>query len=267
MRSAAAWALRGAVRLAIGSCVVALLLAGVMGGDAGERFATTAYLAVIFAAVALALERLFPQPREPIARPAELSFPVALFFTLALVVFVGIVAALVARPGAEAQIFIVCFALVLVAALARSGAIAAMNAALLRGGAVAAVMRYAVAFGIAAIALVPLVSADAAEAAARTGYRAFLFATLLFAWLLFAPTALGVRLRSRFANELTQLDALGQTLLFQRITTWAAIVAAGALVVASLLRNAFAEPLAVTAYVAAAAAAFGVVMECRRLRA
>ncbi|MFZ0365573.1 MAG: hypothetical protein WAL67_15330, partial [Candidatus Cybelea sp.] len=100
--SALGWALRGAIGLAIVTCIVALLLAACLSGDASERFATTAYLAALFAAIALAITHFVPQVDRQ-ERPAYSlpAFPALLGCALGIVVFVSVVAVLVSQPGGE----------------------------------------------------------------------------------------------------------------------------------------------------------------------
>ena len=74
-RSEMAWALEAALRFAIGTCVVALLVATTLSGEAAERFATVAYLAAIFAALTLAVGRFVPWLlRQMVMRSRDPSF-------------------------------------------------------------------------------------------------------------------------------------------------------------------------------------------------
>jgi hypothetical protein len=268
--SLVSWALRGAVGFAIVTCVVALLLAAYLSGEASERFATTAYLAAVFAAVALAITQFVPgtdrQERPARSMPA---FPTLLGSALGVLVFVSVVAALVSQPGGELIALVVGFGLVVLAALARRGTFGPLNARLAalrpRSLRVAATHGLAASFG--ALAVAPLLPDDAAGIAAAFGYRLFFVAALLLLWSLLAPTNAGAFARERYARAIGYVDRLARDLLFERLATYASALAAVAFVTASLLRGAFAEPLATIGYLASIACAIGVAMECRRLRA
>lgn len=264
------WALRGAVGFAIVTCVVALLLAAYLSGDASERFATTAYLAAVFAAVALAITQFVPgtdrQERPARSMPA---FPTLLGSALGILVFISVVAALVSQPGGELIALVAGFGLVVLAALVRRGTFGPLNARLAalrpRSLRVAATHGLAASFG--ALAVAPLLPDDAAGIAAAFGYRLFFVAALLLLWSLLAPTNAGAFARERYARAIGYVDRLARDLLFERLATYAAALAAVAFLTASLLRGAFAEPLATIGYLASIACAIGVAMECRRLRA
>ena len=264
------WALRGAVGFAIVTCVVALLLAAYLSGDASERFATTAYLAAVFAAVALAITQFVPgtdrQERPAHSMPA---FPTLLGWALGILVFISVVAALVSQPGGELIALVAGFGLVVLAALVRRGTFVPLNARLAalrpRSLRVAATHGLAASFG--ALAVAPLLPDDAAGIAAAFGYRLFFVAALLLLWSLLAPTNAGAFARQSYARAIGYVDRLARDLLFERLATYAAALAAVAFVAASLLRGAFAEPLATIGYLASIACAIGVAMECRRLRA
>lgn len=265
-RSVLAWALGRALRFAIGTCVVALLLATTLSGEAAERFATTAYLAAIFAALALALQRFLPRTGAEERSAASAAFPAFLSYSIGVVIFLSIVATLASQPGAEVLALVVAFALVLVAVLVRCGTIAALNVTLTRGGRIVAASRYAVVAVVGALALAALLGGDAAESIVRFAFRLTIVATLLIAASLLAPTNAGAWLQKSYAQTVERLDRFAPAFVFERTASYAAIVAVAAMIQASLLPPPFAEPFAITAYVAAAAAAFGVAMECRRLR-
>jgi hypothetical protein len=270
-RSLIGWALRGAVGFAIVTCVVALLLATYPSGDASERFATTAYLAAVFAAVALAITQFVPgtdrQERSLSSMPA---FPALLGSALGIVAFVSVAAALVSQPGGELIALIAGFGLVILAALVRRGTFVPLNARLAaalrpRSLRVAATHGLAASFG--ALAVAPLLPDDATGIAAAFGYRLFFVAAVLLLWSLLARTNAGAFTRQRYERAIGYVDRLARELLFERLATYAAALAAAAFVAASLLRGAFAEPLATIGYLASLACAIGVAMECRRLRA
>jgi hypothetical protein len=260
--AAVAWALRRALRVAIATAVVALLFATTLSGEGAERLATTAYLAAIFAGVALIVARFLPQPAPESAIP-ERAFPVFIAFLFGVGALVGAGVALASLPGAEALAIIASFALVAVTALARSGSLAALNAALVRYGAVAAVTRYAIALALCALAVAALFGS---EAAANLAYRLAFVAALGLCVTLIAPTRAGLFLRELFARSGSALDRLGDTFSRERIAGYATAIAVAALISAMLLARDEAEPLAIAAWVAAAAATLAVAVECRRLR-
>jgi hypothetical protein len=261
-----AWALTRALRFAIGTCVVALILATTLSGETAERFATTAYLAAIVAAVALAAGRFLPVASQESAAVPVPVFPKFLAYSTGLAFFLSLAAALVSQPGAEALAIIACFALVFLAVLVRCGTMAAFNTRLVRGGFIEAAIRYAVLFGISALAIAGLVPSDAVDSLTKFAYRLMILATLLLCVSLIAPTRAGLWVQRSSVRTVAWLDQLADAFVFERTVSYAAIVAVAAIALASLLPAPFAEPFAIAAYTAAVCAAVGVAMECRRLR-
>jgi len=264
--SGLAWALERAVRFAIATAVVALVISASLSGEGAERLATTAYLAIIFVAVALAAKRFLPSVSSDDPKPASALFPSFLTFSIGVAVFLSVVASLVAQPGAELLVIVSCLGLVLVAVTMRSGSLAALNARLMRGGLIVAAGKYVASAGVVVLIVAATLSGDSAETAATLGYRLMLLATVLLAAALIVPTPFGALIKERYGELVRALDKQGRTFIFERTASYAAIVAAGAVVPASMLPQPFSEPFAITTYVAAIAAAFGVAMECRRLR-
>lgn len=291
MSAAAAWALGGALRFAVGICVVALFLATTLSGDAAERFATTAYLAAIFAAITLAVRRALPAAFEQRGHAAP-AFPTLLTYTIGVVLCLSIVAALVSYPGVEALVFVGSLASIVVAVLVRCGKMAALitvaraplvrasiriaaalqsaHAAVARGGTLLALRRYAVVVALCALGFAALAHRDESDYA-EFAYRVMIVATLLFALSTFAPTRAGIWLRDRLARTAGLDDRVSRALAFQRIACYAAVTCIAAMIAASLaasvLAAPFAEGSAIAAYAAAVCATFAVAMECRRLRA
>jgi hypothetical protein len=263
-RSVVAWALGRALRLAIGTCVVGLLLATTLSGEAAERFATVAYLSAIFVAFTLALGRFFPagaeQPRAPSA-----PFPAFLGYSLAVVIFLSVTAELVSQPGAEILALFAAVVLIVTVVLVRCGTVAAFNATVARGGLLVAASRYAVVAIVAMFALAAAFGRDA-ESLVALAFRLTVVATILIAISLFAPTKAGLLLQKRYRETIEELDRLSRAFVFERTAIYAAILAVAAMIAASILPQAGAQAFGVVAYVAAAAAAFGLAMECRRLR-
>jgi hypothetical protein len=258
-----AWALAHALRLAVATAVIALIVSTTLQGDGAERLATTAYLAAIFAAIVLVIQRFLP-PAEPL--PAANAFPTFLTFFVAVAILVGLAAMLVSDPGAETILIVASFAVVALAVLIRSGRLAALNAALVRGGRTEAAARYAVAIAIFALVLAALLPSDLAGGVATLAYRLMVLAALFLTVLLVAPTPAGLYLKERFARLRTRFDLLARALVFERTATSAALVAVAVLIPASLMPTAYAEPLAVAAYLAVAVAMLCIAVECRRLR-
>jgi hypothetical protein len=264
--SGIAWALGGALRLAIATAVIALVLATTLSGEGAERLATTAYLAGIFAAIALAIQRFLPAAAdEPRAISAH-AFPAFLAFFFGVAVFLGAGTALVSQPGAEALVFVGCFGLVVLAVLVRSGTVAAANATLVRGGVTVAATRYAAVIGVCALAFAALLPSDPAESVANIAYRLMIAATVFVAASLIAPTRLGLFVQRYYARLFRLLDRLAHEFVFERTASYAAVVGVALLIPASLLPGRYAEPFVIVAFGAAVAATFGVAMECRRLR-
>jgi hypothetical protein len=265
-RAALAWACGQALRLAIATCVIALVVATMSSEDAAERFATVGYIAAIFAAVALASQRLLGWDR-PIDVPSHLPpfFPRFLAFSIGVALAVFLLYACVSQPGSELLILIIALVLVVVAGLARSGTIAAMHAAIMRGGLLLGATRYAVAGAICALVIAAFAPADIADDAAGFAYRLILVAGVFLAASLVAASRLSAWIEAAYVRALSALDRRALMLTFQRSATYAALAAAAAIVLASLAEP-LAELFAILAYAAAVACALGLAMECRRLR-
>jgi hypothetical protein len=264
-RSALAWVLARALRLAIASCVVGLLLATTLSGDAAERFATAGYLAAIFAAFALALGRFFPLATAEDRRSRSAPFPIFLAYSIGVVLFLSVAAVLVSQAGAEVLALVVAVALIVTTVLVRCGTVAAFNAALVRGGFFVACCRYAVLIGVLALALAALMGTDG-ETVVSVAYRFMVFAALCIAVSLIARTKAGIWAQERYVETIAHLDRLSEAFVFERTAAYAATAAVLAMIVASLLPSMVSGPFAAIAYAAAVAAAFSVAMECRRLR-
>lgn len=257
-RSIVHWALGRALRFAVGTCVIALILATTLAGDGAERFATTAYLAAIFAALALAVQRAIPIPdeaAEPLASAAP--FPTFLAYAVGIAVLLTVVSSLVSLPGAESFALVVAIALVVASALTRSGTLAEFHAALVRGGLLVAASRYAIAVGVLALLVATFAGDEASESIVKIAYRLFLLATLFVAASLVAQTSAGEWFRARWLRTIA---------FFDRGILVAASAAAAAMVAAGILPAPYSEPFAIAAYASAACAAVGVAMECRGLR-
>jgi hypothetical protein len=268
--SAVAWALRGAVRIAIAACVIALLLAACLSGDATERFASTAYLAAFFAAIALAVKQLLPERPSKLPALSIPRFPAFLGCALGILISVSVVAALVSQPGGEVFAFAAGFGAVILAAAVRRGTFAPLAARLpvaLGPRSLRVAATHGMAASLGALAVAPLLPEDAAATAAAFAYRLFFIAAALLLWTALSQTNVGAFVQEAYARATGRLDRMARDLLFERLATYAAVAAATALIAASLLRGSFSEPFAVIAYLAGVTCAVGVAMECRRLRA
>ena len=268
-RSEIARALEAALRFAIGTCVVALLVATTLSGEAAERFATVAYLAAIFAALTLAAGRFVPSAASTdgnaTSRPV---FPSFLGYSVGGAIVLGIAAALVTDPGEELLALAGCAVLVVAIAFVRSGTFArcarALHAAVARGGFFMAAVRYTVLAATCALGLAALAPTDASESLVEFAYGLIALAALFLAGSLLAPTSTGVWLQSSYAEAVALFD---RPLVLDRAARSCAVAAVAAMILASLLPGPFAEPFAFAAYVAAAFAALVLALECRRLRA
>lgn len=252
--------------MAIVVAVVALVLATTIAGPDSERLATTAYLAAIFAAIVLVAQRFLPAPADERTTPAPIKLPSFLGFLFAVLLLLVAAAGFASDPVAEALLFVACIAFVTLAILSRTGALGFANASLVRGGFAVGATRYALAFAVCALAFAAFLPAEQAGAAANVAYRLAIVATVFFAFSLFASTPAAASARRHYGVLMLHVDRLGRELAFARTARYAAIGAAIVLIPASLLLAPYSEPFAVGAYLAAVAAAFGVAMECRRLR-
>jgi hypothetical protein len=257
--------LRQATRLAVGTCVTALVLAAVLGGEAPERFATTAYLAAIFLAVVLVASRLL-RGGVTAGTGAGAAFPSFLSYSVCVAIFLSVGATLVSQPGGEVLATFACVALIVAVAAVRCGAVASLNGALVRGGFLAAASRYAVLGTVVAFGIAALTGGDAGETFTKFAYRLMVLVAMLIVASLLAPGIIGVWLRRNFERSVATLDRYMRALVFERTATSAAFAAVAAMLVASIVPVGFAEPFAIIAYLAGAAAVVGVAMECRRLR-
>jgi hypothetical protein len=139
------------MRGAIATTLVALTGAVLFVGIEGERFATTAYLAAIFAGLMLLGLCVVSSEARTLEPPQNTpSFPAALAFWLVVtgVLLAGV--ALADDPSGEAVLALVCLLLVALAALFPAGLFAPVHARLVEGGALAGATRYAVALALTA---------------------------------------------------------------------------------------------------------------------
>lgn len=265
--SALSWALRVAVRYSIAIAVVAMLIAIFLPDMDAERFATTAYLAGIFAAVALAATWSVPAGAAQPQRPATRSLGGLLGYAAGFAVLLFAAASLAGDAGAELALFLGCLAAIGITAIGPGRAVAWLHGELVRGGGLAAAIGYSAVVTFCAIVVCALVPSEIAEPFAVLAYAAAFLATVLIAASLFVPTALGAFARSRAASASKTIDQLSADFVFARITNISVVTLVASLGLASLLRRPYSEPFAAVAYVAALSATLGVGMECRPGRA
>jgi hypothetical protein len=266
-REALTWALNGAIRYAIAVVFAAIFLAILTPDPGAERFATTAYLAAIFAAIVIGAKWLvFRGVGDGLSRPVTLTFPRVLGFATGLAVMLTLVAALVAEPGAESAVVLYCLAAVALAAIGRAGAFAWIHARLTSGDRIVATIRYsAIAAALALLANALLRSAFS-EFLSTVAYVAALIGAAALAWRLAAPTLLGALAKQSWAEGSEVVTQLSSDLAFARLVNASVVAIIGSIFVASLLRRPFAEPFATVAFLGGVFAAVGVAMECWRRR-
>jgi len=260
-RKAVAWVLSRALALSTGTCVVALVLDAVLPGEVAERLATAAYLAAVFATIVFVVARLVPAVSEG---PAWLTRRSRYGYALGVVVCLGTLAALAALPGAELAALCIAFGLIIAVVLVRCGAPAAINAAMVRGGANTGVIRYAVLAAACALVLSAMLPESARSVAAFAAYEVAVVLTFALAIALIAPTPAGLQML-RSIQEAGRFANIGGH-FYARATAYAVAAAVTAIAVAALLSGAGAELFSTIAYLAAAAVAVALAMECRRSR-
>jgi hypothetical protein len=259
------WALRGATRYAIAAAIVALILACFLPDTDAERFATTAYLAAIFAALALGTQRLVRDPStEALGLRSNLSFPGILMFCVGLVILLSAASSFVTDPGAEARLIVYCAIAVLAAAIGRAGALAWLHAKLVAGGPLEASARYLVLVAASALLLSALLPSPSVEFFATLAYAATALATPLIAWSLIGPTPLGALFRQTYADGGEVVAQLSGARVFARMIDASVVTMVASIAAASLLRRPYSEPFATVAWIAAIFAAIGLGIECRR---
>jgi hypothetical protein len=262
--SAWAWAVRRGLAYAIATAVVALLLATLFPGGDAERFATTAYAAAIVAALLLTIKWFLPTGSEgTLDRSAGPIFPVIFTFAAAVAAFLLLGAALVSQPGTEVLAGAACFGLIGIAALARGGALAALNARLARGDRLSAATRYAAVAAVAALAASALLASQGAAGFAKLAYAAAVAATVTLAASLIAPTHAGAVIRRTYRNGSKLLREPASASVFTRTAEYGVATAVAGLILSSLLPAPYAERFAATAYIATIFAALGIGMAWR----
>ena len=235
--AALAWALAGAVRFAVATAVVALVLSTFVQDTDAERFASTAYLALTFAAILLIAKWFVPAGRDE--RPESLripTLPVLLASLLGLAAVLAAGAGLVADPSAEVRTLAYCLAAVGVAAIGRSGAFPRLHATLARGDRLEATIRYATLFSVAALLLASQLPQQIGDVIAAFAYGGSLVAAVALASVLVAPTPLGSRVRNAYGDGLRTIEELSSDLVFARMIDVSVVTMVASIAMASLLR-------------------------------
>jgi hypothetical protein len=265
VKGALAWALAGAVRFAVATAVVALVLSTFVQGTDAERFASTAYLALTFAAILLIAKWFVPAARDE--RPASLripTLPVLLASLLGLGAILAAGAGLVADPSAEVRALAYCLAAVGVAAVGRAGVFTRLRATLARGDRLEATIRYATLFSVVALLFAAQLPQQIGDVIAAFAYGGGLVAAVALAFALVAPTPLGSHIRNACGEGLRTIEGLSSDLVFARMIDVSVVTMVASIAVASLFRPPYSEPFAMVAYASALFAALGVGMESRR---
>jgi hypothetical protein len=257
-------ALRHALRYTIGMAVVALIVSNLLPETDAERLATTAYLAVIFAALTLtALHFVSAGTTVETKHPSAVKLPAVLLPAAVVTIILVVGAFFAGQPGTEAILLLVCAALVAAMALGGNALLAAVRdelagggvlATLTRYGVLATLTRYSVFVGILVLLLAIVVPADMQPFVLEVGCWAVVAATIFLAASLISRTGLGKFVMAAFKDA--------PILSFGRITGYAAYACAGALLVAALWPRG-GETFAFTAYVAIVIATVGVAIEIR----
>ncbi|HVR46363.1 MAG TPA: hypothetical protein VMT95_06970 [Candidatus Binatia bacterium] len=262
--NACVWALGRALAYATATAIAAIVIASLVSGADAERFATTAYVAALVAALILAVKWfLRDAPVSGVSRPRGAIFPAAFTFTSGVGALLLLGAAFASQPGSELLAVAACFGLVVAAALVRGGAILSVNAKLLHGDRLSVATRYAVVAAVVALAARALLSSNVGEGFVRLAYAAMVIATVAIAASLIAPTAAGATLRRGYARASSALRAPQSPRVFARMAQYAVATAVAGLILASLLPEAYAERFTTTAYLATIFAALGIGMTWR----
>ncbi len=262
--NACVWALGRALAYATATTVAAIVIAALVSGADAERFATTAYIAALAAALILAVKWFFPEaPGSERSRAPGPAFPAAFTFASGVGALLMLGAAFASQPGSEVLAVAACFGLVAAAALARGGTFVAINAKLAQGDRPAVATRYAVVAAVVALAARALLSSSGGEGFVRLAYAAVVIATVAVAASLIAPTPAGAALRRGYARVAGALHAPQSARIFARTTQYAVATAVAGLILASLVPETYAERFTTTAYLATLFAALGVGMTWR----
>ncbi len=259
---ACAWALEGALRYAVATAVVALALATLLGGPSAERFATTAYVAAIVAAIVAVARWFLPQFDTPLATAGP-RFPAIFTFSLGIAVLIVAGALAASQTVAEVRIVALCFGVIGAAAVVHSGAVSALRRQLGDADAVTVTVRYCAIVAVCALAAAALLVTDVTDAFAKLAYAATFVAALALAASLVAPLRAGTFARRIYVQTSRLLATPAAAAVFARAVWYAAATVVAGLFFASLLPPSYAERFATVAYLAALFAAFAIAARWR----
>ena len=259
--SAVSWAVERALRYAVATTAVALVFAGLSGGEDAERLATTGYLAAFFTVVMLVLRRFLPKPPDGLPK-AQALFPLVFGFSVVVAILLATAASLASEPSAEGLLIGACIVTIALAALTRSGRMAAAGFALVRGGTIAATLRCLGVAIVATLALAAVLPSGVAGDLATLAYRVVFAAAIALAVALLAPTAAGRFVVQSFDDGVAFVRNMGSWNLTAG-ATYPALAAVAALLAASVVPHDYAEGLAIFAYCALAFAAVVIAMRWR----
>jgi hypothetical protein len=254
MESSAVSALRRALRYTIGTATVALVGSNLLPETDAERLATTAYLAVIFAAVTLAaLHFLSGGATAEQKRPLVVNFPTVLLSVVLVTIVLIVGAALAGQPGAEVFAFLAFAAFTALMALSGAGLFRELHIALAAGSVPAALTRYGVLVAIVTLLLATVLPVEMRAVAVEAACWAVVAAAIFLSVSL---------LRKTHWRFVTASFKGGPTRIFERTTGYAAWACAGALLAAALWPQ-NGDALAFSAYLAIVIATVGVAVETR----
>ena len=218
----------------------------------------------IAAAIALVASRFLPAPVDGMPR-SQGPLPAFLGYSAGVIAILSAIAALVSEPSAEAAALVACVGLVVFAVLVRCGVVAAFGSATLSGGALAALVRFSVFACLAAFAVAAIAGGNGEHhRLAALAFQLMVVVGALLLIVMVGRTEAGMRVSAALNAAVTHL---ARELAFAKSVRNTAGCGVVSMLVASLLPHPYSEPFAVIAYAAFIAAAFGLIVECRRLQA
>lgn len=176
--TALARALDRGLRAAVAILVLAIAGTVFFPGVEGERLATSAYLATIFAAVLLLALRCMPKPERLHIDRTERSIAGIVAFWVVVLGALAASASAAGNLGEEVLVGLTCAIVVLVAAIFPTGIAALVHRELSRGSGLLVVARYAALASIGGWALSAYLHASD-ETAAVLGFAMFVIACIL----------------------------------------------------------------------------------------
>lgn len=254
--------LERAIGYAVAVLVASFVLAALLSDVDAERFATTAYLAAVAIALALAVRTILPAREMRIAKSLP-PFPAILAYSATTIVLVGIGAAFVADPGAEATIFTGFALLIALLGFIRSGAAARVFGWLVRGGVLSGTINCAALLLVVAIAGAAWATPENAEAPAKLAYAAGLALLAALTVSQFAATRFGRDLRAAAARTGALLVSPASAAVFATAARYSAATFVVSVLLALVSSEPTAERFATVAYIAALFAAGTAVMTWR----